>query len=156
MQAREEILQLIGEMWAERDPDNIFDSQRCIDAVDAFEKEAVQECEAWRRVAVDSNKAIDAYLRQLDPALPEHYGMPVDGIRRTVKEIKTNASMDGYAEFLKALRVILQNHQHRLNDGADELESLRGFHNAAVYMAERFGADAETFLESLQAWKTAP
>jgi hypothetical protein len=40
------------------------------------------ECEGWRSVAVDAFKAIDAYARSIFPELPEHYGMPVDGVRK--------------------------------------------------------------------------
>lgn len=40
---RDRLLQLLSEMWAERRPDNIFDSQRCINTVNAFEKAIV----AW-------------------------------------------------------------------------------------------------------------
>lgn len=43
------------------------------------------ECEGWRTVAADAFKAIDAYARSIYPELPEHYGMPVDGVRKAVE-----------------------------------------------------------------------
>lgn len=46
------------------------------------------ECEkAWNQVAMESNKAVDAYLREVHSGLPEHYGMPVDGIRLVVEAL---------------------------------------------------------------------
>lgn len=39
---------------------------------------------AWSNVAAQSNRDVDDYLRTIYPALGEHYGMPVDGIRRAV------------------------------------------------------------------------
>lgn len=56
---------------------------------------------AWSDVAAESNRAIDAYLREVDPTLPEHYGMPVDGIRRVVAGIRNAATERGL--FLAAL-----------------------------------------------------
>lgn len=44
--------------------------------------------EAWMKVAVESNKALDAYLRSVDPDLPEHYGMPTDGVRLVVERLR--------------------------------------------------------------------
>lgn len=49
--------------------------------------DALEAAQAWSEVATESNKAIDAYLRSLLPSLPEHYGMPVDGIRRVFKSL---------------------------------------------------------------------
>lgn len=46
------------------------------------------ECEAWRAVAVESNKSVDAYLRSIMPALPLHYGMPVDGVRKVIEFVR--------------------------------------------------------------------
>jgi hypothetical protein len=43
--------------------------------------------EAWMKVAQESNIAIDQYLRKLKPDLPEHYGMPVDGVRMVVEHL---------------------------------------------------------------------
>lgn len=40
---------------------------------------------AWNRVAVESNRAIDAYCRSLCPDLPEHYGMPLDAVKHVVR-----------------------------------------------------------------------
>lgn len=39
---------------------------------------------AWSNVAAQSNRDVDDYLRTIYPALGEHYGMPVDGVRRAV------------------------------------------------------------------------
>jgi len=47
------------------------------------------ETEAWNEVAAQSNRDLDAYLRTVDPTLPEHYGMPVDGVRRVVESLRT-------------------------------------------------------------------
>ena len=50
------------------------------------------EQDAWVEVTVESNKAIDAYLREIWPELPEHYGMPVDGVRKVVERLLTVAN----------------------------------------------------------------
>lgn len=42
---------------------------------------SIKAGDAWIRVAEDSNRDIDQLLREYDPTLPKHYGMPVDGIR---------------------------------------------------------------------------
>ena len=47
----------------------------------------IAELRAWNNVAAESNKSVDAYLRQLYPDLPEHYGMPVDCIRQTIEHL---------------------------------------------------------------------
>lgn len=39
---------------------------------------------AWSNVAAQSNRDVDEYLRTIFPSLGEHYGMPVDGVRRAV------------------------------------------------------------------------
>ncbi len=45
----------------------------------------VCELEAWQQVAADANKAFDAYLREVYPSLPEHYGMSLDGVMQVVR-----------------------------------------------------------------------
>ncbi len=50
----------------------------------------IEELQSWQTVAIDSYNAIDAYLREVNPILPEHYGMPVDGIRRTLEYVRDN------------------------------------------------------------------
>jgi hypothetical protein len=46
------------------------------------------EQEAWIEVATESNIAVDAYLREVWPDLPEHYGMPVDGVRKVISRLE--------------------------------------------------------------------
>lgn len=46
------------------------------------------ELENWQNVAVEANKALDAYLRTKEPDLPEHYGMPVDGVRIVIEGLE--------------------------------------------------------------------
>lgn len=53
------------------------------------------ELQAWIDVAVESNRAIDTYLRTVDPTLPEHYGMPVDGVRRVVESLRHETTERG-------------------------------------------------------------
>lgn len=48
----------------------------------------VAALESWQQVATDSNKAVDDYLRKINPALPKHYGMPVDGVRIVVEQLR--------------------------------------------------------------------
>jgi len=48
---------------------------------------------AWAEVAAQSNRDLDAYLRTIDPTLPEHYGMPTDGVRRVVKKLTNNSTI---------------------------------------------------------------
>ena len=43
MSVRVELLALFGEMWAERDPHNVFDPDKCLDAVALFEQQAIIE-----------------------------------------------------------------------------------------------------------------
>lgn len=89
---------------------------------------ALNECEAWRRVAVESNKAIDTYLRELMPGLPEHYGMPVDGIRRVVDHlVKTD-----WPKLIKEMQDIVEDRTHgRL---------VVGLLNGALVVGERTSA----------------
>jgi len=55
----------------------------------AFERSLrIAELEAWQSVAVDSNKAIEKYLREKCPALPEEYGMPLDAVRIVVSGLE--------------------------------------------------------------------
>jgi hypothetical protein len=49
---------------------------------------------AWIRTAIEANKTLDAYLRSINPQLPEHYGMPVDGVRQTVEAVMARMSLD--------------------------------------------------------------
>lgn len=56
---------------------------RLADAADGL-RVHLDERVAWSNVAARSNWDIDEYLRTIYPALGEHYGMPVDGIRRAV------------------------------------------------------------------------
>lgn len=44
----------------------------------------VAELRAWQQTATDSHARLDAMLRQLVEGLPQHYGMPQDGVRITV------------------------------------------------------------------------
>ena len=48
----------------------------------------VAAIEDWNAVAVESNNAVEEYLRSVYPDLPEHYGMPVDGVRMVVEYFK--------------------------------------------------------------------
>jgi hypothetical protein len=48
----------------------------------------IVEQRAWIRVAAESNGAVGAYLRKIDPSLEEPYGMPVDGVRRVVEKLQ--------------------------------------------------------------------
>lgn len=57
------------------------------DKLDGADPCAELECSAWRQVAVDSNRALHAYLR--DHGEPEHYGMPVDGVRHVVERLQS-------------------------------------------------------------------
>jgi hypothetical protein len=59
--------------------------------------------QAWMRVAEESNKAVDAYLRAVDPTLPVHYGMPVDGVRRIVQKLQIqNKELTDWVKHLEA------------------------------------------------------
>lgn len=69
------------------------DGKRHVMNPEAFEAAfgpAETELEAWSQVAAESNHALDAYLREVDPTLPEHYGMPVDGVRQVVEKLQLN------------------------------------------------------------------
>lgn len=46
------------------------------------------ECEAWRRVAIESFQAIDRLCREVLPELPVHYGMPQDAVRLALIALK--------------------------------------------------------------------
>ena len=46
------------------------------------------EQESWIEVAAEANRNLDAYLREVMPELPEHYGMPADGVRMVVKKLQ--------------------------------------------------------------------
>lgn len=56
--------------------------------IEKLEREAEAD-QAWIKVAVESNQAVDKYLRSVDPSLPKHYGMPVDGVRRVIQTLQT-------------------------------------------------------------------
>ena len=49
--------------------------------------DSLDELVGMCRVAVDAVRSVDAYLRDLHPALPKHYGMPVDGVRHTIRAL---------------------------------------------------------------------
>jgi predicted nucleic acid-binding Zn-ribbon protein len=51
-------------------------------------RKEVAEQKAWIQVAAESNGAVDAYLKQIEPSLEEPYGMPVDGVRRVVEMLQ--------------------------------------------------------------------
>lgn len=51
-------------------------------------KDYPTEAEAWMAVAVEANRDLDAYLREVMPELPEHYGMPVNGVRKVVQKLQ--------------------------------------------------------------------
>ncbi len=55
---------------------------------DSERDKRIAELEGWQKVAADSNRAIDAYLRTKKPDLPEDYGMPVDGVRIVIAELE--------------------------------------------------------------------
>jgi hypothetical protein len=44
VKTQRELMELLGEMWAERDGKSVFPSERCVSVVEAFE-EAVREDE---------------------------------------------------------------------------------------------------------------
>jgi seryl-tRNA synthetase len=48
----------------------------------------VLEQRAWIRVAAESNGAVDAYLKQIEPSLKVPYGMPVDGVRHVIEMLQ--------------------------------------------------------------------
>jgi predicted HAD superfamily Cof-like phosphohydrolase len=52
------------------------------------EKDTLTHDEAWIQTAVGANHSLDAYLRSIDPTLPEHYGMPVDGVRYVIERLQ--------------------------------------------------------------------
>ncbi len=52
------------------------------DAIDELQEER-----GWIQVVIQSNNAVDALLRKYNPGLPEHYGMPVDGLQLTIDHI---------------------------------------------------------------------
>ncbi len=64
------------------------------------------EHRGWRAVAVQSNRDVDAYLRQVMPDLQEHYGMPVDGVRQVVEDAR--AQKDVRDERVAAVKAILK------------------------------------------------
>jgi hypothetical protein len=51
-------------------------------------RQTIAEQKAWIHVAVEAFKELDNYLRTIDPSLPRHYGMPVDGVRRVIESIQ--------------------------------------------------------------------
>lgn len=61
----------------------------------------IAESEGWIKVAVEANKAVDAYLRAEFPGLEEHYGMPVDGVRCVVQHVLTRDSHSSTLEIVK-------------------------------------------------------
>lgn len=70
--------------------DNLPPWEGALDAgVEAMAKR-IAELEPWQEVAIQSNNAIDAYLREKKPDLPDHYGMPVDGVRMVIAELEEN------------------------------------------------------------------
>jgi hypothetical protein len=48
----------------------------------AARADRVDEKQTWTDTAVEANRRLDAYLRELCPTLPKEYGMPVDGVRQ--------------------------------------------------------------------------
>lgn len=88
------------------------------------------ELEAWNTVAADSNKELDRYLREVMPGLPEHYGMPVDGVRRVVKYL----TRTDWPRILKKLQ----------DEVADKTGGrlVVGMLNGALVVGEREGAPA--------------
>lgn len=69
---------------------------------------SLAEANGWATVAAESNKAIDAYLRSVDPTLPEHYGMPIDGVRMVVSALSAaladaQRERDTYAQTIAEL-----------------------------------------------------
>lgn len=89
---------------------------------------------AWSNVAAQSNRDVDEYLRTIFPSLGDHYGMPVDGMRRAVAahheaaeklwqlldDIDTldDSCRDGDAAFRRAVRAVQQKrHELAESDG---------------------------------------
>ena len=97
-----------------------------------------EECESWRTVAAQSNRDIDAWLRQIYPFLPEHYGMPLDGIRRALLPyIAVAKAAQEYQQVLKSLKPWEMSPLARgiIGEYDDELPSIIEVTSRDLYMA---------------------
>ena len=91
------------------------------EAAEAPLRQQINHDKGWIEVAVESNKAIDSYLRELEPDLEEHYGMPVDGIRKVLKG-QLAAAGDQLVEMAETLTEARAEHD-RLRERIDEADS---------------------------------
>lgn len=48
----------------------------------------IQHDQAWMWTSSESNRRLDKVLREFSPDLPTHYGMPEDGVRKVLQELK--------------------------------------------------------------------
>lgn len=89
---------------------------------------------AWIAVAVESNRAIDTYLRTVSPRAADGYGMPVDGVRHAIEDHHT------VAEALWQLLddIDTQDDACRDNDGAFR-ERARRLAKRRFEVADRYG-----------------
>lgn len=84
---RKFIESLKKEDWVSKD-----DVRALIEIIEGLERE-INLLEPWQATAAESFMAIESYCRKLYPELPEHYGMPQDGVRKTI-EYLTNRKGD--------------------------------------------------------------
>lgn len=109
----------------------------------AVERER-DEQKAWIAVAVESNKAIDAFCREVFPDLPEHCGMPVDGVRKAFLAAKDER--DSAHELLEQIAASLDIDIH-----ADPITAIFGLHER-MESAAAAKEQAETALAGAVAW----
>lgn len=53
----------------------------------------IEELKGANNMASQAFQSLDDYLHSINPDLPEHYGMPVDGVRQTVEYVKAQAEL---------------------------------------------------------------
>jgi len=80
----------VVERWAKLRSNPTSAGAALLKRLEDAEKQVAHDA-AWIAVAVQSHKDIDAYLLSKFPELEVPYGMPVDGIRRTVEHCVAEA-----------------------------------------------------------------
>ncbi len=63
------------------------------DQLDAKDRK-IAELDAWNKTASDAFDSLDSYLHSVNEDLPEHYGMPVDGVKATIEKLRVQSSPD--------------------------------------------------------------